>query len=147
MPAAPRTRASLSAGTRPVAAIRSATSSASALIGGAPLPIPAPPGDVALPGTLPGLRKFGGRSMSIYPSFEVSAGEGSGLMPTRGGSGNCSGRTPFGVCPRPLLERIQVSLEDRRAPEERNHGAEREEGAERDAHLAGLRAVACEEDE
>src|SRR5690349_22308339 len=81
MPAAPRTRASLSAGTRPVAAIRSATSSASALIGGALPPSCAPPGGVALPGSVPGARKFGGRSVSIYPSFEVSAGGTPGLMP------------------------------------------------------------------
>src|SRR5947208_2883002 len=81
MPAAPRTTASLSAGTRPVAAIRSATSSASALIGGAGPRRPAPPGGVALPGSVPGVRRFGGRSMSIYPSFEVSAVTARGLIP------------------------------------------------------------------
>src|SRR2546430_7835588 len=81
-PAAPRTRASLSAGTRPVAAIRSATSSASALIGGGvPPPIPAPPGGVALPGSVPGVRRFGGRSMSMYPSNEVSAARLGCLIP------------------------------------------------------------------
>src|SRR5438874_6127852 len=73
-PAAPRTRASLSAGTRPVAEIRSATSSASALIGGGVPPRRAPPGGAALSGVMPGVRRCGGRSVSIYPSFEVSAG-------------------------------------------------------------------------
>ena len=56
-----------------MAAIRSATSSASALIGGGGPPRPAPPGGVALPGSVPGVRRFGGRSVSMYPSFEVSA--------------------------------------------------------------------------
>src|SRR5438128_779466 len=73
-PAAPRTSASLSAGTRPVAEIRSATSSASALIGGGVPPRRAPPGGAAPSGVVPGVRRCGGRSVSIYPSFEVSAG-------------------------------------------------------------------------
>src|SRR6185436_4531283 len=83
MPAALRTPASLSAGTRPVAAIRSATSSASALIGGGGPPIPLPPGGVAAPGSVPGVRSWGGRSVSIYPSFEVSAGAALALIPPR----------------------------------------------------------------
>src|SRR6478752_2810557 len=83
MPAALRTPASLSAGTRPVAAIRSSTSSASALIGGGGPPIPLPPGGVAAPGSVPGVRSLGGRSVSIYPSFEVSAGAAPALIPHR----------------------------------------------------------------
>src|SRR5580765_179514 len=83
MPAALRTPASLSAGTRPVAAIRSATSSASALIGGGGPPIPLPPGGVTAPGSVPGVRSWGGRSVSIYPSFEVSAGGAPALIPHR----------------------------------------------------------------
>src|SRR5580765_4453441 len=83
MPAALRTPASLSAGTSPVAAIRSATSSASALIGGGGPPIPAPPSGVAAPGSVPGVRSLGGRSVSIYPSFEVSAGAAPALIPHR----------------------------------------------------------------
>src|SRR6185312_6937073 len=82
MPAALRTPASLAAGTRPVAAIRSATSSASALIGGGGPPIPLPPGGVAAPGSVPGVRSLG-RSVSIYPSFEVSAGAALALIPPR----------------------------------------------------------------
>src|SRR5439155_710166 len=80
-PAAPRTSASLSAGTRPVAEIRSATSSASALIGGGVPPRRAPPGGAAASGGgPPGVRSCGGRSLSIYPSFEVSAGRSRHLM-------------------------------------------------------------------
>src|SRR5919204_4435450 len=75
-PAAPRTTASLSAGTRSVADSKSATSSASALIGGEP-PRRAPPGGAAP--ALPAVRRFGGRSKSIYPSFEVSAGPSADL--------------------------------------------------------------------
>src|SRR5439155_6773694 len=44
-------------------------------------PRPAPPGGVAPPGSVPGVRRFGGRSMSMYPSFEVSAGGARCLCP------------------------------------------------------------------
>ena len=40
-----------------------------------------PPGVVAAPGSVPEVRRFGGRSMSMYPSFEVSAESPHGLIP------------------------------------------------------------------
>src|SRR3954462_11222128 len=136
MPAALRTPASLSAGTRPVAAIRSATSSASALIGGGEPPSPAPPGGVALPGSVPGPRKFGGRSMSIYPSFEVSAAKRPALIPA--GEGflgqrrldllQIAGAEPEGGRPRQLLGFPDVPHADDRA----GHGLGRESPAEGD---------------
>jgi hypothetical protein len=42
--------------------------------GGGEPPRLAPPGGAAAPDSEPGVRRFGGRSMSMYPSFEVSAG-------------------------------------------------------------------------
>src|SRR3954469_16971299 len=139
-PTPPRTSASLSAGTRPVDASRSATSSASALIGGG-LPKGAPVCGVAPAGGDPTVRRFGGRSKSmVYPSNEVSADSKEKL------STFATNRTsPPRATPAWLVHQAEVRVQEGAAPEEGHDGSYGQEGAERDAHLARGAAVPGEQ--
>src|ERR1051325_6509652 len=119
--ARPRTSASLSPGTSPVASIRSATSSASSLTGKDDGSSPPAACCSARPE-----RSFGGRSRSMR-SLERGIG-----------------RTPLGA---ESLEGAQVGVEQRVARKQRDDRAEGEERCERDAHLARLGAVPGEQED
>src|SRR5439155_765636 len=119
--ARPRTSASLSPGTSPVASIRSATSSASSLTGKDAGSSPLPASCLARPE-----RSFGGRLRSMG-SLERGIG-----------------RTPGGA---ESLERAQIGVQEGVAREERDDRAEGEERRERYAHLAGGGSVAGEQED
>src|SRR5438067_2332270 len=119
--ARPRTAASLSPATSPVASIRSATSSASSLTGKDAGSSPLPASCLARPE-----RSFGGRLRSMG-----SLERGIGRTLWEGKS----------------LERAQIRVQEHVACKERDDRAEGQERGEGDAHLAGGGSVARYENE